>query len=185
MSPGRAASARSTRHSLDVSAQAGDALARQRLAHESWVELTLAVRYRGQLHHLEMPFASEQRRRGGGLRVPRAFEHEYETLFGKGAAFPEAGFEIVSVRADGIGRLPASDHEMLGERCRAIGSRLVVFDDPLRPVETTVYAATFPAAGESINGPALVEFPGHTRRRAPRLDRRLRPARQPHPAERE
>ena len=51
---------------------------------------------------------------------------------------------------------------MLGEPSRAIGSRKVVFDDPLAPLETTVYAGTFPSPGESIDGPALVEFPGHT-----------------------
>ncbi len=146
----------------DVSSRAGEALAQQLLAHESWIERTLAVRYRGQLHSLEVPFASERVDAASVSGCLDRFEHEYETLFGKGAAFPEAGFEIVSVRADGIGRLPGSEQEMLGEPCREIGSREVVFDDPRRPVETVVYAATFPSVGESISGPALVEFPGHT-----------------------
>jgi len=38
----------------------------------------------------------------------------------------------------------------------------VVFDDPTTPLETAVYTVELPAAGQSVAGPALVEFPGHT-----------------------
>jgi N-methylhydantoinase A len=146
----------------EVTAMASDALARQTLAHEAWVELALAVRYRGQLHPLEVPFESARVDVASLSACLQRFEREYEALFGKGAAFPEAGFEIVSVRADGIGRLPVPAAEAQGLPCDPIGSRPVVFDDPGAPVDTAVYAGEFPAEGQTIPGPALVEFPGHT-----------------------
>jgi N-methylhydantoinase A len=146
----------------DVSVKALAALAQQTPASGSRLELSLAVRYRGQLHPVEVPFV------GDGVDVAavsaclQRFELEYEALFGKGAAFPEAGFEIVSVRADGIGLLPALAGEALGAPFRVVGSRPVVFDDPARPLDTAVYEGEFPSPGESIAGPALVEYPGHT-----------------------
>jgi N-methylhydantoinase A len=146
----------------EVRARAGDALTHQALTGATELELTLAVRYRGQLHHLEVPVGSEDVDENVLAACLGRFEHVYEALFGKGAAFPEAGFEIVSVRADGIGRLAAPDAEAAGEPCRSLGSRPVVFDDPARPLQTAVFSGEFPQMGESFNGPALVEFPGHT-----------------------
>jgi len=146
----------------DVSARAEAALARQTPTTQSWVEPSLSVRYRGQLHSLEVTFAADAVDAEAVAACLRRFEHDYEALFGKGAAFPEAGFEIVSVRADGIGRLPEPVGETMGTPFRTLGSRAVVFDDPAAPLETAVYAGAFPSLGESLVGPALVEYPGHT-----------------------
>jgi N-methylhydantoinase A len=43
-----------------------------------------------------------------------------------------------------------------------IGSRFIVFDDPLQPVEATVYSTEYPASGQSVEGPCVIEFPGQT-----------------------
>ena len=146
---------------------------------------TLAVRYRGQLHHLEVPFASEQVDAGAVSACLSAFEQEYETLFGKGAAFPEAGFEIVSVRADGIGTLsahgPGRPRRAAAVRSARGLSSSTIPSGHSRPRSTR---GRFPAPGESIDGPALVEFPGHTVVVHPGWTAELRSARQPHPAER-
>ena len=118
-------------------------------------EISHAVRYGGQSHHLDVAAAS--------LDTALAeFEREYEAIFGRGAAFPEAGFEIVSVRVTATARLGSSPAPVAGDSVRPSGSRPVVFDDPDAPLDTAVYTAELPAAGQRIEGPALVEFPGHT-----------------------
>ena len=118
-------------------------------------DVVYAVRYGGQSHHIDVPASSLEQALAG-------FEAEYERLFGRGAAFPEAGFEIVSIRVTATARPDDHVRATHGEELRAAGTRPVVFDDPDVPLETTVYTVGLPAEGQSVAGPALVEFPGHT-----------------------
>jgi N-methylhydantoinase A len=129
------------------------------------VELTAAVRYRGQAHHLDVPLA----RASGGAAATRAlaeelldrFEHEYEALFGRGSSFREAGFEVLSVRsiATAAGsRLAAAGPA--GSPLEETGHRDVIFDDPGAPVTTPVYASERPGPGSRLLGPCLIELPG-------------------------
>jgi len=37
-----------------------------------------------------------------------------------------------------------------------------VFRDANAPVETAIYRTSFPKDGESAQGPAVIEFPGHS-----------------------
>lgn len=125
------------------------------VAHLGRTDTVYAVRYGGQSHHIDIAAASLDDALNG-------FEDEYERLFGRGAAFPEAGFEIVSVRVTGTARAPRPSDSVRGERLHTRGARRVVFDDPQAPVETPLYACELPAGGQTIDGPALVEFPAHT-----------------------
>jgi len=123
---------------------------------------TVAIRYRGQAHHLDVPVVD-------GLASPealdktlRGFEEQYEALFGSGAGFREAGFELTGLRViathafgDEIQAAPADDVVW-------VGSRNVVFDDPAKPVHCPVYHTAFPAPGQELRGPCLVSFPGQT-----------------------
>jgi len=83
-------------------------------------------------------------------------------LYGKGAAFREAGFEVIYARAIGIGRVDVPAHSAEGDQLAAVGTRAVVFDDPRHPLETAVYATEHPAAGQQVVGPCLVVYPGQT-----------------------
>jgi N-methylhydantoinase A len=66
--------------------------------HERWVE----ARYRRQVHHLRVPAPSPVD--AAGLRkLMGDFEHEYERLFGRGAALKDAGIELVNYGVDSIG----------------------------------------------------------------------------------
>ncbi len=114
-----------------------------------------AVRYGGQSHHIDVPASTLEEALAG-------FEAEYERNFGRGAAFREAGFEIVSIRVTATARTEAHGRVTHGEQLQVAGTRPVVFDDPDAPLETVVYAVELPAEGQSVDGPALVEFPGHT-----------------------
>ncbi len=126
------------------------------------VEHSIALRYRGQAHHLDVPFSEEHVTETSFATCLDRFERQYEALFGRGAAFREAGFEVLSVRALGTGKLVLPVTPSGGDPLVVIGSRLVVFDNPLQPLEVRVYSTEYPAAGQSVEGPCVIEFPGQT-----------------------
>jgi N-methylhydantoinase A len=126
------------------------------------VDLTAAVRYRGQAHHLDVPLApgGQDGDRLVELLLDR-FERDYELLFGRRAGFRETGFEVLSVRAIATAADSLSaGSELIGSPLHEIGRRDVVFDDPLAPVNTPVYASDRPMPGSRLLGPCLVELPG-------------------------
>jgi N-methylhydantoinase A len=127
------------------------------------VELTAAVRYRGQAHHLDVPLArsSDETNSERLVTLLDRFERDYEVLFGRGAGFREAGFEVLSVRAIATAQDARwTRTELSGAPLAEIGRRDVVFDDPGTPVATPVYASDRPRPGSRLLGPCLVELPG-------------------------
>lgn len=124
---------------------------------------TVAMRYRGQTHHLDVPLAP------GDLDDParfaacvERFERAYEALFGRGAGFRDAGFELHHVRAVATTALDGGAPPAPGEPLRRVGSRDVWFDDVRAPVVTDVYAVEQPAADQVVEGPCLITYPGQT-----------------------
>jgi N-methylhydantoinase A len=144
----------------DVSGQARYAFASRATVQ---VDVTAAVRYRGQAHHLDVPVKHSTDDHGTGqvAELLDRFEHEYEALFGRGAGFREAGFEVLSVRAIAAAHESMwTGTELTGSPLNEIGRREVVFDDPGAPVSTPVYASDRPMPGSRLLGPCLVELPG-------------------------
>jgi N-methylhydantoinase A len=126
----------------------------------SQVSATVSVRYCGQAHYLDIP-VPDAPDAAALSDVLRLFEKEYEQLYGKGAGFREAGFEILSVRA--VAALPSAEGSgapVDGEPFRDLGRRPVVFDDPATPEDTAVYGCGRPAPGQQLAGPALIQLPG-------------------------
>lgn len=93
------------------------------------VESTVAIRYHGQAHHLDIPIADHPDSAAVNLAIS-AFEREYESLFGKGAGFREAGFEILSVRSVASHHTELAGTAAAGDEFVLEGRRPVVFDDP-------------------------------------------------------
>jgi N-methylhydantoinase A len=128
------------------------------------LELTAAVRYRGQAHHLDVPLAPSPGERDSERWVELLldrFEHDYEILFGRGSSFREAGFEVLSVRAIATAHDSlAAAAELIGSPLHETGQRDVVFNDPEAPVTTPVYASDHPRPGSRLPGPCLIELPG-------------------------
>lgn len=118
-----------------------------------------SIRYFGQTHHLDIPISATLDRDVLAALL-EDFEREYEQLWGKGAGFKEAGFEILSVRS--VAALPAADLAGAGhgDKFESLGTRPVVFDDPDNPDDATVYEVRWPAAGQEVSGPALISLPG-------------------------
>ncbi|MGP6177694.1 hydantoinase/oxoprolinase family protein [Microbacterium sp. A196] len=120
---------------------------------------TASIRYFGQAHHLDIPVFADPDADAIADLLER-FEVAYEQLWGKGAGFKEAGFEILSVRS--VAALPAA---LLGdgrseEKFVHVGSRPVVFDDPDKPDMAKVYTVRNPAPSQQLLGPALIQLPG-------------------------
>lgn len=126
------------------------------------VERVLAIRYRGQTNALDIAIARGAFDERAFEAAVARFERQYESLFGRGATYTRAGFEILSARAIAQGSLPPPASRARGEPLRKCGGRRVVFDDPARPVDTAIYRTTFPPPGSRVRGPAIIEFPGQS-----------------------
>jgi N-methylhydantoinase A len=126
------------------------------------VEQTAAVRYRGQTNALDIAFDSPRFDCATYRSAVQTFEERYETLFGRGAGFSQAGFEVLAIRTIGNGSLRPPGTSMKGDRLVASGARRVVFDDPKRPLDSAIYRIEFPAPGEQAAGPCIIEYPGQS-----------------------
>ncbi len=131
-------------------------------ASEVRIDRSVSLRFRGQTHHLDVPVVSERFDAAAFAEATAHFERDYEQLFGRGAAFSRAGYELLSVRAAGRGMLPPPAHATRGDPPQRAGSRKVVFRDADQPVDTAIWRTVYPAAGSVIDGPAIIEFPGQS-----------------------
>ena len=122
----------------------------------------LAVRFRGQTHAIDVEIAGEDFGPEDFRSVTRRFEEQYNVLFGRGAAFARAGYEVLALRAIGKGALPPPSGGTRGEPLRLSKRRQVVFRDPKAPVDTAIYLTSFPEPGASAEGPCIIEFPGQS-----------------------
>ncbi len=127
-----------------------------------YVERSVAIRYRGQAHALNVAVVEDDITEESFSACLDRFEREYEALFGRGAAFRAAGIEVLYVRAIGTGTLTLPYIPTGGDLLKPIGSRKIVFDDPTHPIETVVYATEYPAPAQYVEGPCVIEFPGQT-----------------------
>jgi N-methylhydantoinase A len=126
------------------------------------IERFIAIRFRGQTHHLDVPVDDGAYDEAAFKKTAATFEQQYETLFGHGASYSGAGYEILSVRVTGTGALPPPALTTAGDELKPVKSRKVVFDDPASAVETTIYRTSFPKAGTEVAGPCIIEFPGQS-----------------------
>jgi N-methylhydantoinase A len=126
------------------------------------IETSIAIKFRGQTNHLDIPFEGESFTLDTFRSVTSAFEKQYDALFGRGAAFSNAGYELISVRAMGTGALTPPALATKGESFEPRGTREVIFRDAKEPVATAIYRTSFPNDGEVAIGPAIIEFPGQS-----------------------
>jgi N-methylhydantoinase A len=124
-----------------------------------WVE----ARFRRQVHHVRVPVPAaldDQKVRG----VARAFEQEYERLFGRGTGLADAGIELVNFGIDAVGVVeqpPESTHPT-GAQPAPLGERPVWGPRRRAMLPTPVYDGFALQPGNTIAGPAVIEHPGTT-----------------------
>lgn len=124
------------------------------------IETLASVRYRGQTNAMDIVVPSDASEDALFSAITAGFERKYESQFGRGAGYAQAGFEIVALRTIGRGFLTPAAANMTGEPLVRAHVRPVIFDDPRKPVETTIYRVNFPAPGAEVVGPCIIEFPG-------------------------
>jgi N-methylhydantoinase A len=124
---------------------------RGRVRVERWAE----VRYRGQSHELSLK---------GGRGLVRRFHAEHARRFGFAASDRAVEVVTVEVRAEGPARwsevLPHGRSPRSGRKATPV-RRTRAFDDGAWR-DVPVYGCAALAAGETIDGPALVEADGAT-----------------------
>jgi N-methylhydantoinase A len=124
------------------------------------------MRYRYQVHELNVPFApgasviTETDLEGLYAR----FDEMYEKAFGQGSGYREAGKEILTFRltANGLLKKPDIKAEPLhsSDGARALkGKREVYFEEERKFVSTRVYDLTGMKPGAEFAGPAIIETP--------------------------
>jgi N-methylhydantoinase A len=126
------------------------------------IEQMAAIRYRGQTNTIDIDFRGEAFDLGVYEAIVDTFERRYESLFGRGAGYAQAGFEILALRSIGHGKLKPAAIAMQGDKLTSKGSRAVVFDDPKKPVMASIYRIQFPRPGETAEGPCIIEYPGQS-----------------------
>jgi N-methylhydantoinase A len=131
-------------------------------AGDAELEATAAIRFRGQSQHLDIPITAGDLDPARFTGFVERFEREYESLFGEGAGFRLAGYEVLSIRVIATRPLSAAAAPPLGDPLVHVGTRDVWFDDPHRPEKTDVYTVEHPADGQRVDGPCLIEFSGQT-----------------------
>jgi N-methylhydantoinase A len=126
------------------------------------IEQSAAVKYRGQTNTVDIPLPADRFDAHAYQLTIEGFERQYESLFGRGASYSQAGFEVVAVRTIGHGKLNPAATAMQGDPLTVVGARDVVFDDPKKPVRSCIYRIRFPRPNEEVVGPCIVEYPGQS-----------------------
>jgi N-methylhydantoinase A len=129
------------------------------LAISRFVEL----QFRGQVHSVRVPVDDDDLAAGdGGERVIDRFAEIYESRYGKGSAYRQAGVEAVTFAVEGAAALPVPGvAEQAGEgedAAHAISGRRNLYLQAAGGFrEVAAYSAAKLRAGNALEGPALVE----------------------------
>jgi len=148
----------------EMEARGADALARadvpeERREFHRWVE----ARYRRQVHQLRIP--APARIDDAALEsLAKAFEREYERLFGPGSGLSDAGVELINYGVDAIGRVDKAPWEEAPREGKAEPSshRPTYCPTKKAMVMTPIYDGPRLPPGTEIQGPAVIEHPGTT-----------------------
>ncbi len=124
------------------------------------------LRYTMQLAEVSTPA------RGGTLApadvdaLGRDFEQRYESLYGQGTGFPDAGLQLITYRVRAVGTLPITpalpDHAAADSEPVPSGHREVFLDVRAGRSPATIYDYRALRTGHRIDGPAVVEAPTTT-----------------------
>ncbi len=124
----------------------------------------LEMKYKMQIHQLEVPVPSGLLDAAGLEQVLVRFEEIYESFYGKGSAYREAGVEIGLFKVNAVGRMVKPQLPELGvdEESLVTGSREIFWRDGDELRDTPIYSGTALGTGVVVSGPAVVEYPETT-----------------------
>jgi len=122
------------------------------------------MKYKMQIHQIVVPVPSGELAETDVKHVTDRFEKIYEGLYGKGAAYREAGIEIGLFRVNALGDMKKPDIPDPGpaEGNSLAGYRKVFWPELAEFIDTPIYIGPKLGKGEVINGPCVVEYPETT-----------------------
>lgn len=120
------------------------------------------LRYRGQVHEVDVPVPSGPLDSPGAEKLLSDFEQRYEQRYGKGTAYKEAGIEARVFQVAGHGRIfkvPLPSHQLREEDPKKAlkDRRPVYFKELAGFTDTNIYHMDKLAAGNKVTGPAVIE----------------------------
>ncbi len=123
------------------------------------------MRYKGQAHLITVALPQDMETGRDVEELVKRFEAKYESLYGRGSMFPQAGIEMVNFRVDVVRSietpsLPECRKGGSNPQGALKGQRKVFMEQAYEPVN--IFDATRLTNGNVINGPAIVEYPGTT-----------------------
>jgi N-methylhydantoinase A len=122
------------------------------------------VKYRMQIHQLPVPLPAGRLNDDDLEQLVQRFEEIYESFYGKGSAYREAGVEIGLFKINAIGEMvkPSVPEQSPLLEKPVPGHRKIYWRDCGASVDTPVYAGPDLGPGHVVPGPAVVEYPETT-----------------------
>jgi len=122
------------------------------------------MKFRLQIHRVEVSVPGGTLTQSDTDRLMQAFADKYESLYGKGSAFQDAGMEIGVFRVSAIGTItrPTLSRQTPRSGDASTGQREVYWRELKRFVSTPIYNGTKLAARQNLEGPAIIEMPETT-----------------------
>ena len=122
------------------------------------------MKFRLQIHRVEVPVVGGTLTPQDAEQLMQAFADKYESLYGKGSAFKDAGMEIGVFRVAAVGTMirPRLSHRPPATTDMVVGSRDVYWREFKRFIATPVYDGARLSVDLNIEGPAIIELPETT-----------------------
>lgn len=120
------------------------------------------MKYKLQIHQLLVPVPKVELTQADMGKVIEDFENIYESYYGKGSGYREAGIEIGLFKLEAVGKMvkPALPELRSTEGQSLVGARSIFWRDigGGLTVETPIYRGESLGLNENVNGPAVVEY---------------------------
>jgi N-methylhydantoinase A len=115
------------------------------------------VRYTGQGNEVTIWVGEGERWPASGAQLREAFEHEYRRIYG--LTIPDVGLQVVTWRISAVSSAPQFTPTPVpaGSGATPKGTRPVVFTRGVPAEQVEVYDRTSLGAGDTFDGPAIVE----------------------------
>jgi N-methylhydantoinase A len=137
-------------------------LQRQVAGRDAEVRRYARMRYEWQRNELEVTVPAGELSEEVVKEVTADFEQRYEQRYGQAALLPDARFEIVNVRSEALvpTGVEVTSHGVEAESRDAHKSdRKVAFARGEEPADTPIYDGRALAAGQTVEGPAVIDLP--------------------------